>query len=153
MDWLSGSAPFVMWGAIIVFNIAIIQLLRTCLVGIDIQAALSEKGPVAVVQTSMTKQTVPTDAGGQLQTEEKKEKQSTPGPSGETSYSRVSGMVGAVVLACFIWALGNVVLFKAFTAPAEVGTMLQGLSGFFLAGASLFAPYAFNQLSAAFKPN
>ena len=77
MDWLSGSAPFVMWGAIIVFNIAIIQLLRTCLVGIDIQAALSEKGPVAVVQTSMTKQTVPTDAGGQLQTEEKKEKQST----------------------------------------------------------------------------
>jgi len=147
---LADSAPFVMWGALIIFNIAIIQLLRVLLRDTDLKAALSEKGPAAVLQTSVTTQTAPA-AGGAVQTEEKKEKQSTPAPAGETSYSRVAGMVGAIVLACFVWALGNVVLYKAFTAAGEVQALLGGLGTFFLAGASLFAPYAFNQLSAAFK--
>jgi hypothetical protein len=149
MDWINGSAPFVMWGAIIVFNIAILQLLRTTMRGLDLSAALSEKGPGGTVEESI-KTTEPVPGDGQIE-KEKKEKLMSPGTPGETSYSRVAGMVGAVVLACFIWAIGNVVLFKAFATPAEVAPMLASLGGFFLAGASLFAPYAFNQLSNAFK--
>lgn len=73
------------------------------------------------------------------------------GGADATSYSRVAGMLGAVVMATFFWAVGNVVLFKMMTAPAEVEAMLTGVSTFFLAGATLYAPYAVNQLKEAFK--
>jgi hypothetical protein len=69
----------------------------------------------------------------------------------ETSYSRVAGMIGAVVLACFVWAVGNVLLYKMFMAQDEVSGLLASLGSYFLAGASLFAPYAVNQLGNAFK--
>ena len=72
--------------------------------------------------------------------------------AGETSYSRVSGMIGAVVMAAFFWAVGNVVLYKAYTAPAEVSQLLTGIGTFIAGGASLFLPYAFNQLRETFAP-
>ncbi|MBV9635017.1 MAG: hypothetical protein JOZ40_10345 [Methylobacteriaceae bacterium] len=68
-----------------------------------------------------------------------------------TSYSRAAGMVGAVVLSGFVWALGNVVLYKGFTAPTEIKDLLTGVAPFLLASSTLFAPYAFNQLSEVFK--
>jgi hypothetical protein len=73
------------------------------------------------------------------------------GGSDVTSYSRVSGFVGATVMACFFWALGNIVLYKAFVAPAEIRDLLSSLVTYFLSGASLFLPYAFNQLKSAFS--
>ena len=69
---------------------------------------------------------------------------------GVTSYSRVAGFVGATVIATFFWALGNIILYKAFVAPAEIRDLLSSLVTYFLSGASLFLPYAFNQLRSAF---
>jgi hypothetical protein len=70
--------------------------------------------------------------------------------SGDTSYSRVSGLAGAVVLSSFVW-VGNVVIYKAFLTPADIPVLLSGVSPFILSASALFAPYAVNQLSSIFK--
>ncbi|WP_375258717.1 hypothetical protein [Citreimonas sp.] len=76
-----------------------------------------------------------------------------PGPDSglslPASSSRVSGAIGAGVLASFTWAIGNILLFKAMHAPEEIETLLSGIGSFYLAGSALFAPYAFNKLSTA----
>jgi hypothetical protein len=69
-----------------------------------------------------------------------------------TSYSRITGFAGTVVLTCFIWALGDAVIYNAYMAPGNVKDMLSGVGPFILAGSALFAPYAFNQLSTVFPP-
>lgn len=73
-------------------------------------------------------------------------------PDLSTSYSRVTGVIGAVVLAAFIWGIANVILFKAFTTPKEIAEVLDGVATFIAAGAALFLPYAANQVREAFKP-
>jgi hypothetical protein len=77
----------------------------------------------------------------------------TPAGPDATSYSRLSGFVGAIVLASFLWGLGNVILYKAFAenGPEEIQSLLSSIGSFFLAGAALFAPYAFNQLKGVFQ--
>ena len=146
MDW---TESIVMWGTIIIFNLAILQLLRVTLGKADFEAAMREKAPAVAIETTTTRQPTPGGAAAPMETE----KTVTEHPmAAETSYSRVAGMIGAVVLACFVWAVGNVLLYKMFTAQAEVFGLLASLGSYFLAGASLFAPYAVNQLSNAFKP-
>jgi hypothetical protein len=74
-------------------------------------------------------------------------------PVDSTSYSRVTGMFGAVVLTAFFWALGNVVVWMALSdKPETIGTLLANVQWFFLAGSALFLPYAFNQLSSIYTP-
>jgi hypothetical protein len=78
-----------------------------------------------------------------------KEKNPIGGSDDTTSYSRVTGMIGAVILTGFFWAIGNVVLFKAFTSIADIQPLVAGVAQLFLIGAALFLPYAFNQIKAA----
>jgi hypothetical protein len=68
-----------------------------------------------------------------------------------TSYSRVVGMVGGMILAAFIWGLGNVVIYTAITSPPDVSKVLEGVSTFIVGCASLFLPYAANQVREAFS--
>jgi hypothetical protein len=70
------------------------------------------------------------------------------GPIESTSYSRVTGLFGAVVLTSFFWAIGNVVIYKVFEPNADVEKLIDGVWKFFVLGAALFLPYAFNQLRA-----
>ena len=80
------------------------------------------------------------------------EKDATTGAStGDLSYSRVTGLIGAVIVTSFFWAMGDLVLVKAFTAPGEVKELLTSVGPFFLAGSALFLPYAFNQLKTVFQ--
>lgn len=145
MDWGQSIA---MWGTIIIFNLAILQLLRVTLAHTDFQAAMKEKAPPIATETT-TVQQAPV-VGAEPVVMEKKVSEHLAAP--ETSYSRVAGMIGAVVLACFVWAVGNVLLYKMFAStPQEVTALLASLGSYFLAGASLFAPYAVNQLSSAFR--
>ena len=160
------------WGTIIIFNLAILQLLRVTLGQADFRQAMTEKAPSRATETTTrTMQAVPAAVAALVP---------VPAPAGaatpvaaapagavapvitdqtitplvspsETSYSRVAGMIGAVVLACFVWAVGNVVLYKMFAQPNDVTNLLNSLGTYFLAGASLFAPYAVNQLSTTFK--
>jgi hypothetical protein len=68
---------------------------------------------------------------------------------GAASYSRLTAMVGAVVLASFFWAMGNLVLVEIIRGSKDVGPLVGGLSTFVLVGAVLFLPYAFNKLGKA----
>ena len=76
------------------------------------------------------------------------------GPDGSatdaTSYSRVTGALGAIVVTSFFWATGNVVLGLALTDVTTVKPLLDAVGNFFLIGSALFLPYAFNQLKTLF---
>ena len=128
-----------------VFNVAIAKLLQVVLGPINFRAALREKDPK--VLTATTAAVVATAAATAAPVPPVE-----PAAADPTSYSRIAGAVGAIVLACFLWGLGNVILFKAFDANgmAAIKDLLQSVGTYFLAGAALFTPYAFNQLRAAF---
>jgi hypothetical protein len=79
-----------------------------------------------------------------------KEKSPAGGPTDTTSYSRVTGLVGAAILTAFFWAIGDVALYKAFTQIADIKVIVDGVSRLFMVGAALFLPYAFNQIKSAF---
>jgi hypothetical protein len=79
------------------------------------------------------------------------EKDPTGVASGALSYSRVTGLFGAVIVTCFFWAIGDVILWKAMVSPAEVKEITANLGPFFLVGSALFLPYAFNQLKTVFQ--
>lgn len=73
------------------------------------------------------------------------------GPIESTSYSRITGLFGAVVLTTFFWAMGNLILWRVATArDQDVDALIDSVWKFFLLGSALFLPYAFNQLRSVF---
>ena len=119
------QASLFLWIVIIIYNFSTIFLLRTVLRSLSFPSMLVEK---RVLNDSNS--TVPTSA------------------------SRVIASLGSIILATFLWGLGNVVLYKSIVATAAdsgIKTLLDDIGNFFLAGASLFAPYAFNQLTSVFQ--
>jgi hypothetical protein len=121
--WFAAHATAIMMLVVlIIFNFAIVKLAQFSLKGVDVPRALRAKS---------------VRLDGQ--------------PSDEPSYSRIAGMIGAVVLACFVWALGNVILYKAFYAPKDIDIIVSATKSYFLGASALFAPYAFNQLKEVFK--
>jgi hypothetical protein len=84
------------------------------------------------------------------------EKEATPSapaatpPTGEASFSRVAGAVGAIGIAATFVSIGYWVLHTLFFDIDNLGK-IQGLGTYFLAGAAMFLPYAFNQLASIFK--
>src|ERR1700677_854136 len=79
-----------------------------------------------------------------------KEKSPIGGAGDTTSYSRVTGLVGAVIMTSFFWAMSNIIVFKAFTAINDIKPLIDSVQMFFLVGAAMFLPYAFNQIRSAF---
>lgn len=75
-----------------------------------------------------------------------KERSPIGGVDDKTSYSRITGLFGAVIMASLFWAIGNVILYKMFSHPDEVHYISENLGPYFLSGAALFLPYACNQI-------
>ena len=123
---------------LLIYNGATIRLLSYALSKVDVSEAVKEKPQPAL---PLGRPEAAADPGAVVPI----------GPD-DTSYSRVAGMIGAVVMAAFFWAVGNVVLYKAFLDPGSINNLVGSLGTFFLGGASLFLPYAFNQLREAFSP-
>jgi len=69
-------------------------------------------------------------------------------PSGGLSYSRVTGLIGAVVVASLFWIMSNISIAIAIVDPGQLADILNGITKLFFVGAALFLPYAFNQLKA-----
>ena len=67
-------------------------------------------------------------------------------PSGTLSYSRVTGLIGAVVVASLFWIMSNIAIADAILDPEVLPDVLEGVTKVFFVGAALFLPYAFNQL-------
>lgn len=151
-DFIVASAPYVMTGTLLIYNIAIMLMLRTVFDAVDFRDALREKNVDTTVQVPPPAPVgAPAPADGAPVPPETPVPGTSPSPS-DTSFSRVAGMVGTLILACFVWALGNIIVFKAFGNVSEVSELVDKLGSFFLAASALFAPYAFNQLGEAFKP-
>lgn len=125
--------------AIAVFNVATVLLVRHALKDVDLRQAVLEKdpSPAPAAQSAATAGAVAA---------------APPPAQPMTSYSRVAGLVGALVLATFFWGIGNAVIYGAINDPNNVATMLNGVSSFIIGGASLFLPYAANQVREAFTP-
>ena len=68
--------------------------------------------------------------------------------TGPLSYSRVTGLIGAVVLASLFWMLSNVVIATAILEPKNLTLILANVGTLFYVGAALFLPYGFNQIKA-----
>jgi hypothetical protein len=66
--------------------------------------------------------------------------------SGAISYSRVTGLIGAVVVASLFWIMSNISIAAAILNPSALPDILNGITKLFFVGAALFLPYAFNQL-------
>ena len=68
----------------------------------------------------------------------------------KTSFSRVSGAIGSIALASFVTGLGLWIFFALNQSDVSIIGRLSNISTYLLGGASLFAPYAFNQLKGLF---
>ena len=80
-----------------------------------------------------------------------KEKDAAGDPTDATSYSRVTGAIGAVMMGALFWVISNIVVVLAIVRPADVTTILGAVGKLFLVGAALFLPYAFNQLKSVLQ--
>ncbi|MER9890647.1 hypothetical protein NKJ40_00845 [Mesorhizobium sp. M0119] len=110
------------WGLLLAFNGATIFLLRSVFTSIDYKSILLEKNI--------------TDDNGVAPVE---------------SYSRVAGMLGASLMVTLFWGASNVVLYFAIVRPEQVSGIVTSVGNFLFYGASLFLPYAANQLKAMFQ--
>jgi hypothetical protein len=75
-----------------------------------------------------------------------REKDANGQSTGALSYSRVTGVLGAVVVASLFWIISNVVVATAILNPRALNSILNNIGTLFYVGAALFLPYAFNQL-------
>lgn len=144
---------FVMrWLTVLVYNAAIIRLVSTFLRDVNMRDVMREKTIAPRGVTSTAPAGAPPDAAAGGGASPADGRPAAPGGGDATSYSRVTGLVGATIMACFLWALGNVVVWNLMVGKGEaVSAAIADVGGFFLGGASLFAPYAFNQLKEAFR--
>lgn len=123
-------------------------------------ALIAFNGPIAVAAWKFRYVTGLVDAVGEADQDETKERgkpgsaltamlqEKTPEgePSGTLSYSRVTGLIGAVVVASLFWVMSNVAIADAIIDPDSLPDVLNGVSKLFFVGAALFLPYAFNQI-------
>ncbi|HEV7383504.1 MAG TPA: hypothetical protein VGN89_01405 [Phenylobacterium sp.] len=103
-----------------------------------IVAVLAFNVPIAIAALGLRR--VP-DFSGVL-----REKNPSGESTGDLSYSRVTGLIGAVVVASLFWVMSNIAIATAILEPKNLATILGNVGTLFYVGAALFLPYAFNQL-------
>ena len=149
---------------IAIYNIAIGLFAYKALSGFDYKSAMSEKNPDTIAARAQAAVQV-VDAQARLVAAQAANLQQDQGtgnppapvtspslPDPETSsYSRITGMFGLIIMAAFLWALGNSLIYSMFIAADNVSKIMSGIGTFFLSGSALFAPYAFNQIKDALK--
>ena len=138
-------APYAMGANLVIVNVAFAFLLRTLGRAISLKDVLREKTPSAQTSALANAEALAANAAA-IPTAANAAATPTAALPDATSFSRVSGLLGSIVLAGFIWGLSNVVLFQAFADPAKISDLLTGTSTFILSSSALFAPYAFNSL-------
>jgi hypothetical protein len=145
---MSTAADFPQWLIVLsltIFNGAAIVLLKFSLSHVNLKSLVGEKVPLSKAAAARDQPPESgADPGGAKSSR-------AAGDAYESSYSRVAGLIGSVVMAAFFWGLGNVLLYKAVTNPADVKTITDALGTYMLSGAAMFVPYAVNQLQTAFN--
>jgi hypothetical protein len=103
MNVIENSTAFVMWGSLIILNLATIRLLTWGLGPVNVRDVLREKDPNAAKAAIAV--SLEAKATGTAE-------EATGLPLDATSYSRVAGFVGTIVMASFLWALSNIIVYK-----------------------------------------
>ena len=98
---LTASSTVVAWLTLAIYNGAIIRILSVSISSASMKQALREKDPASNIAA----------ASNAARQEEAGE---APTALDNTSYSRAAGMIGATVMACFLWALGNLFILLIF---------------------------------------
>lgn len=136
-DPSASSAQGYLIAFLLIYNLVLVWALAKAMSSATLGGALQEKSQKDVTTTSMLDGTVRV--------------QEQPAATTDTSASRVALLIGGLVMAVFLWALGNVVIYTAMTDASKIATLLDSVGTFFLSGSALFAPYAFNQLGTVFQ--
>ena len=71
----------------------------------------------------------------------------------DLSYAKVSGAIGSIAISSLFVGLGYYILYALYLEQGDTFSLkesLNGLGTYFLAGAALFLPYAFEKLSTVF---
>jgi hypothetical protein len=68
-----------------------------------------------------------------------------------TSFSRITGAIGSVMVGSLFWVVSNIAIVTAILHPQDVPGLLNSTGKLFLIGAALFLPYAFNQLKSVLQ--
>jgi hypothetical protein len=147
--------------ALLALNLFVLWALRRITLAITLTEVLAEKDP-AVVRARAVSVDSAVEARAAMaaeikaarsrdgETKAEAEAPAIPDPV-PTSSSRTAAFLGSLVLVAALWAFANYSVWAAFWDPAAIGKSLDAFKSFFLAGAALFAPYAFNQLGTAFR--
>ena len=103
MNVIANSTAFVMWGALIILNLPAVRPLTWGLGQVNVRDVVREKDPnsakAAIAASPEAKATGTA-------------REATGLPLDATSYSRVAGFVGTIVMASFLWALSNIIVYK-----------------------------------------
>ncbi|MEO0328155.1 MAG: hypothetical protein AAF217_06095 [Pseudomonadota bacterium] len=71
--------------------------------------------------------------------------------SDKPSFSRIAGLMGAIILSAFSVGLGLFLLIALATDRTGSISIIDEISNYFLAMTAMFAPYAVNQLGRLFQ--
>ena len=81
--------------------------------------------------------------------------QQSANPEPDISYARVSGAIGSIAIASLFVGMSYWILYALFfgngTGAYNIAAKINSMGGFFIVGAALFLPYAFERLSSIFK--
>ena len=73
----------------------------------------------------------------------------------DISYARVSGAIGSIAIASLFVGMSYWLLYALFFGTGkgayDIGSKINAMGGFFISGAALFLPSAFDRLSSIFK--
>ncbi len=73
-------------------------------------------------------------------------------PGSSASASRLVAFLGTIAILAMFMGFGLYALWAAFNGKgAEAGVTLKAVSSYLLYGSAMYAPYAFNQIKAAFS--
>lgn len=115
--------PYFLWITFLIINIAIFWILYRIFTSISIRDIVAEK--------------VDTPRGGD--------------PREQTSSARVISFFGGMVVAMFLWAALDVVVYLGVVAPDQVQPFLTSINGYVVPAAALFFPYAVNRIADVVK--
>lgn len=121
--------------ALLAFNAPVLVFMRKVIDAVDFKHILSEK---SILTSSMTPAS---DDSTQL------------GSSVTLigSSARVVALMASIVLCCFLWGVGNYIIYAAFYEADKIGAFLTSVTNYFMCGLPFYTPYSVNKLTSAFK--
>lgn len=157
-----------LYGTWIIFNLSTLWTVGRFINKVDIASALAEKDP-RVLQARVSNAGDLTDQANVLAKQaagladpgarqqlltaaQQSQDAAAVQVTDDTSFSRAAGAIGAMVLSCLFWGIGNIIIYKMIAEPSGLEDLLGSVRNYFLTGATLFAPYAVNQLRSIVTP-